>query len=73
MLARGYAEPELDVEVRDPLSARLLGVAEAYWPNGLQEGIGQPVILELDPKEADEDGLADAFLQAVGPIGLSNS
>ena len=58
MLDQGYAEPELDVEVRDPDSARLLTVAEAFWPNGLQEGLGRPVVLELDPDEADEDGLA---------------
>jgi len=58
MLEQGYAEPELGVEVRDPDSAKLLTVAEAFWPNGLQEGLGRPVVLELDPDEADEDGLA---------------
>jgi hypothetical protein len=53
--AQGYAEPDRDVEVLDPDSTRVLAVAEAYWPNGLQEGLGNPVVLELDPKDADED------------------
>lgn len=58
LASEGYAQAERDVEVRDPDSARLLAVAEAYWPNGLQEGIGHPVVLELDPEEADEETLA---------------
>ena len=58
IVEQGYAEPELDVEVTDPDTSRLLAVAEAYWPRGLQEGLGDPVVLELDPEEADEDALS---------------
>jgi len=58
LVSEGYAQPELDVEVLDPDTARLLAVAEAYWPSGLQEGLGHPVILELDPDDADEDAMA---------------
>jgi hypothetical protein len=58
MVKQGYASPETDVEVWDPNSARLFAVAEAFWPNGLQEGIGQPVVLKLDPDEGDEDSVA---------------
>lgn len=49
----GYAEPAFDAEIADPLDGRVLAVAEAAWPDGLQVGQGKPVILELDPPEAD--------------------
>ncbi|MGK5682122.1 GmrSD restriction endonuclease domain-containing protein [Actinoplanes sp. URMC 104] len=44
----GCAEPELDVEITDPVSRRPLIIAEALWPDGLQPGLGEPVVLELD-------------------------
>lgn len=69
IVAGGYAKPERDVEVRDPEDGRLLGVAEAYWPLGLQEGLGEPVVLELDPEEADEDGLASLGYAVFTTIG----
>ena len=37
----------------DPASGDVLTIAEACWPEGLQPGQGDPVILELDPAEAD--------------------
>lgn len=49
----GYAQPSLDAEVVDPDTGRPLAVAEAFWPDGLQVGQGSPVVLELDPDEAD--------------------
>ncbi len=49
----GYAAPLLNVEVVDPDRGSVLTVAEAYWPEGLQSGQGAPVVLELDPAEAD--------------------
>ncbi|SHK25759.1 Protein of unknown function DUF262 [Pseudonocardia thermophila] len=49
----GFARPELGQEILDPASGRVLAVAEAYWPDGLQAGQGKPVVLELDPDEAD--------------------
>jgi hypothetical protein len=50
---RGYAEPELDAEIPDPDTGTVLAVAEAFWPKGLQEELGDPVVLELDPDDAD--------------------
>lgn len=50
---RGYAEPEVDAEIPDPETGAVLAVAEAFWPKGLQEELGDPVVLELDPEEAD--------------------
>ena len=58
LVQEGYAKPEVGVEVTDPSTGSVLAVAEAFWPNGLQEGMGSPVVLELDPEEANEDGLA---------------
>lgn len=48
LVAAGCAEPALDSEIADPATGRVLGVAEAYWPDGLQPGQGEPVVLELD-------------------------
>jgi hypothetical protein len=49
----GCAEPAVDCEVPDPATGDVLTIAEACWPEGLQPGQGDPVILELDPAEAD--------------------
>ncbi|MBB6173002.1 hypothetical protein HNR23_003062 [Nocardiopsis mwathae] len=49
----GCATPELDVEICDPVNGRVLAVAEAFWADGLQVGQDDPVVLELDPDEAD--------------------
>ena len=43
----------VDCEVADPATGEVLAIAEACWPEGLQPGQGDPVILELDPAEAD--------------------
>ena len=37
----------------DPATGDVLAIADACWPEGLQPGQGDPVILELDPAEAD--------------------
>ncbi len=49
----GCTEPAMDCEVADPATGEVLAIAEACWPEGLQPGQGDPVILELDPAEAD--------------------
>lgn len=54
----GVVTPQRDVEIVHPNSNEILAVAEAYWPQGLQPGLGQPIILELDPEDADLDGLS---------------
>ncbi|ORV46317.1 hypothetical protein AWC02_11305 [Mycolicibacter engbaekii] len=50
---RGFATPTVDAEIADPASGVPLAVAEAFWPDGLQTGVGAPVVLELDPDDAD--------------------
>jgi hypothetical protein len=49
----GLACPALDVEVPDPETGAVLAVAQAFWAEGLQAGQGSPVVLELDPDQAD--------------------
>jgi hypothetical protein len=53
LVGMGYAKPALDAEIADPETGRPLAVAEAFWSDGLQPGQGSPVVLELDPDEAD--------------------
>jgi len=55
----GISAPELNVEIYHPETQELLGIAEAFWPNGLQPGIGEPVVLELDKREIDEEKMDD--------------
>ncbi|HTK67704.1 MAG TPA: DUF262 domain-containing protein [Pseudonocardia sp.] len=49
----GFSQPAVDAEIADPETGRVLAVAEAFWADGLQVGQGSPVVLELDPEEAD--------------------
>lgn len=51
--ALGYMEPLLDSEIADPETGAVLAIAEAHWPDGLQSGQGNAVVLELDPDQAD--------------------
>ena len=46
----GCAEPAVDCEISDPGTGKALAIAEACWPEGLQPGQGNPVVLELDPE-----------------------
>jgi hypothetical protein len=53
LIELGCVAPALDAEICDPDTGRVLAVAEALWAEGLQPGIGSPVLLELDPDDAD--------------------
>ncbi|HEY8588374.1 MAG TPA: DUF262 domain-containing protein [Naasia sp.] len=55
----GYGRPLRDEEITDAETGRVLAVAEAFWPEGLQAGQGKPVVLELDPDEADVPRLTE--------------
>lgn len=55
----GVCAPELNVEIHHPDTQELLTICEAYWPDGLQPGIGEPVILELDKREVDVEKMDD--------------
>jgi hypothetical protein len=49
----GCADPAVECEVSDPATGEVLAIADACWPEGLQAGQGEPVILVLDPEDAD--------------------
>lgn len=53
LTSRGFATPDVEAEITDPATGAVLAVAEAFWPKGLQEELGDPVVLELDPDDAD--------------------
>ena len=53
--------PLRDHQVDDPSTGGRLCVAEAFWPDGLQPGRGEPVVLELDTEDSDIERL-----QAIG-------
>lgn len=59
LVGLGLATPERDAEIPDPETGRALSVAEAVWPDGLQPGQGAPVVLELDPDDADLPRMAE--------------
>jgi hypothetical protein len=48
LTALGCVVPDIDAEIPDPDTGAVLAVAEAFWPDGLQPGLGGPVVLELD-------------------------
>lgn len=58
LIEAGYAEPELDVPVEDPITGEEICIAEALWSEGLQEGLGEPVILELELDDESDEKLA---------------
>ena len=58
----GVAKPLLNYEVVDPETNKVLAVAEAYWPDGLQPGLGQSVMLEID--------LEEGKLEAINQVGI---
>ena len=55
----GVVAPQTEVEVFHPDTQELLTIAEAYWPEGLQPGMGEPVLLELDKRDVDEEKMED--------------
>ena len=61
MVNEGYAEPEYDVEVADPTTGERLCTAEAFWADGLQQGIGSPVVLETDELGAEDEVAARGY------------
>ncbi len=58
LTSTGFAMPLRETEVAHPETGRVLSMAEALWPDGLQPGLGQPVVLELDEDDFDENAMA---------------
>ncbi|MCT9138356.1 GmrSD restriction endonuclease domain-containing protein [Streptomyces violarus] len=53
----GFAAPELDSEVIDPRTGGAITVAAAYWPQGLQEELGAPVVLTTETTPMEQEAL----------------
>ncbi|MEW2636347.1 DUF262 domain-containing protein [Streptomyces sp. NPDC048389] len=53
----GLAAPDLDSEVSDPRSGAAITIAAAYWPQGLQEEVGAPVVLAPDTTAEEQTAL----------------
>lgn len=68
LASAGYAVPETDAEIADPDDGRALAVAKAFWPDGLQPGLGDPVVLELDGAAADTARLEELGYQVFTSI-----
>ena len=69
LIEAGCARPAMDTEIADPDSGAVIAVAEAYWADGLQPGIGNPVVLELDPEEASMPRLEELGYDVFTTIG----
>jgi hypothetical protein len=59
LMESGCAEPAIDCEISDPANGQVLGIADACWPEGLQPGQGNPVVLKLDPGESNRTRLEE--------------
>ena len=55
----GVVAPQTEIEICHPETGELLAIAEAFWPEGLQPGIGVPILLELDRRDIDVEKLED--------------
>ena len=55
VVAQGLPEGEFGYEIADEKTGECLAVFDLAWPNGLQEGLSQPVTLLLDEGPEIED------------------
>jgi hypothetical protein len=60
VMSRGLAEGEYDIEVLEPESQEIVAVIDLGWPNGLQEGLSQPVALLLNEDKETEEAVNQA-------------
>jgi hypothetical protein len=54
----GFPGPRLDLEIADPDTQALIVSGDLVWPNGVQEGLGDPVVFELDADDTVVSQLA---------------
>jgi hypothetical protein len=53
----GFSLPEYDAEISAPDTGRAITVATAFWPQGLQDEVGAPVVLIQNPTAAEQAAL----------------
>ena len=66
--AEGLAAPKLDIDIVDPGSQALIVNADLAWPNGVQEGLGDPVAFELQAEDQVLSGLSAAGFRAFATV-----
>ncbi|MGP3924304.1 GmrSD restriction endonuclease domain-containing protein [Streptomyces sp. 8N616] len=59
----GMSRPTYDAEVPDPRNGKVMTVAAAFWPQGLQQEAGHPVVLAPDPDDTDQGALESSGYQ----------
>jgi hypothetical protein len=60
IVAQGLPDGELEHELVDEATGEPLAVLDLAWPNGLQEGLSQPVVLLLAETQATEEAANQA-------------
>jgi hypothetical protein len=55
VVQQGLAEGEFMYELSDPATGEPLAILDLAWPNGLQEGLTQPVALLIDEDRETEE------------------
>jgi len=55
LVAQGLPEGELGMELLDESGEQVVGYLDLAWPNGLQEGLSQPVALLIDEGPETEE------------------
>jgi hypothetical protein len=55
LVAQGLPEGELGMELLDEAGEQVVGYLDLAWPNGLQEGLSQPVALLIDEGPETEE------------------
>lgn len=61
VIQQGLSEGELTYELIDPDTGQPLAIIDLAWPNGLQEGLTEPIALLID-----EDGDVEEIVNAAG-------
>jgi len=59
-MSKGLGEGEFGIEVLKPETQEIAAVIDLGWPNGLQEGLSQPVALLLNEDEETEEAVNQA-------------
>ncbi|MES2209276.1 MAG: DUF262 domain-containing protein [Chloroflexota bacterium] len=55
---QGISQPNVDQEIADPETQELIIVGDLVWPNGVQEGLSDPVVFEFEAEDAAVSRLA---------------
>jgi len=57
LIEQGFSEGELGYDLTDPNTGKLLAILDLAWPNGLQEGLSQPIALLIDEGKDTEEAV----------------